>query len=81
MLVLNVVIVELNRGYAVFFTGGTGWGRVGKTSIAALTAVKFGGRIAQKIEDGLRDNRFVVVALSEALGESGYSRVPDLTAG
>jgi TIR domain len=36
--------------------------------------VKFGDRIVQKIEDGLRDSRFVVVALSEALGESGYSR-------
>jgi hypothetical protein len=36
--------------------------------------VTFGDRIVQKIEDGLRDSRFVVVALSEALGESGYSR-------
>jgi hypothetical protein len=36
--------------------------------------VKFGDRIVQKIEDGLRDSRFVVVALSETLGEFGYSR-------
>ncbi|MCZ7377094.1 toll/interleukin-1 receptor domain-containing protein [Micromonospora sp. WMMC250] len=36
--------------------------------------VKFGDRVVQKIEDGLRDSRLVVVALSEALGESGYSR-------
>ena len=36
--------------------------------------VTFGDRVVQKIEDGLRDSRFVVVALSEALGESGYSR-------
>jgi TIR domain len=36
--------------------------------------VTFGDKVVQKIEDGLRDSRFVVVALSEALGESGYSR-------
>jgi hypothetical protein len=34
----------------------------------------FGDQIVAKIEDGLRFSRFVVVALSERLGKSGWSR-------
>lgn len=36
--------------------------------------ITFGDPVIGKIEDGLRDSRLVVVALSEALGQNGYSR-------
>ncbi|USX49074.1 toll/interleukin-1 receptor domain-containing protein [Lentzea sp. HUAS12] len=36
--------------------------------------ITFGDPVIGKIEDGLRDSRFVIVALSEILGHNGYSR-------